>query len=46
MSICKSGKYKKYFVVNKIEIQAKSKYYCYFREKKTYYIGIKTLQFP
>ena len=34
MSICKLGKYKKYFVVNEIEIQAKAKYYCYFREKK------------
>ncbi len=34
MTICKLGKYMKYFVVNKIEIQAKPKYYCYFRENK------------
>jgi len=45
MSICIIGKYKKYFVVNEIEIQTKPKYYCYFREKKTYYFGIKTLHF-
>ncbi len=34
MPICKLGKYKKYFVVNEIEIQEKPKYYCYFRGKK------------
>jgi len=45
MSICQLGKYKKFFVVNEIEIEAKPKYYCYFREKKPYYCGIKTLHF-
>jgi len=34
MSICKLGKYEKFFVVNEIEIQAKPTYYFYFREKK------------
>ncbi len=44
MSIFKLGKYKKYFVVIEIVIQAQPKYICYFREK-TYYFGIKTLHF-
>jgi len=43
MSVCILGKYKKYFVVNEIEIQAKPKYCCYFRGKKTYYFEIKIL---
>jgi len=34
MTIYKLGKYMKYLVVNEIEIQAKPKYYCYFRENK------------
>jgi len=45
MSICKLGKYKKYFVVNEKGIQAKPKYICYIWEKQTYYFGIKTLHF-
>jgi hypothetical protein len=38
MSICILGKYKKYSVVNEIEIQAKPKYYCYFGEEKKHII--------
>ncbi len=34
MTICKLGKFKKYFKVHEIELQAKREYYCYVREKK------------